>query len=67
MIADHLACPAADNAIVSFVYNFTNAYRKSDKGFHSAAVIFKEPGNINEALFDTLMPLQVFLKKFLSA
>ncbi|MEP6713532.1 MAG: guanitoxin biosynthesis heme-dependent pre-guanitoxin N-hydroxylase GntA [Ferruginibacter sp.] len=55
MTASHLACPADDKAILDFIYTFTQAYRKAGKGFHSAAIIFKEPGNINEIMFDTFM------------
>ena len=55
MIAHHLACPADDQEIIKFIYNFTNEYRQAEKGFHSAAIIFKEPANIDEKLFDALM------------
>ncbi len=67
MIAGHLSCPADDKAILSFIYDFTNAYRKADKGFHSAAIIFKEPGNINEALFDKLMWQRLQALRYLDA
>jgi len=55
MVATHLACPADDKAILYFIYKFTQAYRNAGKGFYSAAVIFKGPDDINEAMFDTLM------------
>jgi uncharacterized protein len=55
MLADHMACPAGDNTVLRFIYDFINAYRNAGKGFYSAAVIFKEPGNISEVLFDKLM------------
>ena len=55
MVAGHLACPSDDEAILNFIYDFTNEYRQAEKGFHSVAIIFKEPSNIDEKFFDTLM------------
>ena len=55
MVADHLACPKDDAAILNFIYTFTDNYRNSKEGFHSAAVIFKSPGNIPEEIFDGIM------------
>lgn len=54
-VADHMACPKYDKAILNFIYDFTQYYRNSGNGFYSAAVIFKEPGIINEELFDALL------------
>jgi FPC/CPF motif-containing protein YcgG len=54
-VADHMACPKDDQAILQFLYDFTDTYRKSDKRFHSAAILFKEPGDIDAALFETLL------------
>ena len=55
MVADHMACPNDDRRILDFIYDFTGMYRKSEKGFYSAAIIFKEPGSINEKMFDAFM------------
>ena len=54
-VADNIACPKDDKAILNFMYRFTNFYRKSGKGFYSAAVIFKQPEIINEEMFDALL------------
>ncbi|MES2849836.1 MAG: guanitoxin biosynthesis heme-dependent pre-guanitoxin N-hydroxylase GntA [Bacteroidota bacterium] len=40
-VADHMACPKDDRAILDFMYNFVDEYRNSEAFFHSAAVIFK--------------------------
>ncbi len=55
MVADHMACPKDDRQILDFIYAFTNMYRNSEKGFYSAAIIFKAPGNIDEKMFDMFM------------
>ena len=55
MVADHMACPKDDREILDFIYAFTNMYRNSEKGFYSAAIIFKGPENINEKMFDMFM------------
>ena len=54
-VADSIACPKDDKAILDFMYSFTDFYRKSGKGFYSAAVIFKHPKIINEEMFDALL------------
>jgi len=54
-VADHLACPKDDTAIVQFLYSFIDAYRKSDELYHSAAIIFKGPEMRNERMFDELL------------
>jgi FPC/CPF motif-containing protein YcgG len=55
MVADHFGCPKDDREILSFLYNFTEMYRKAGPGFYSAAVIFKQPGDITEEQFDMFM------------
>ena len=55
MVADHMACPKDDREILDFIYAFTDMYRNSEKGFHSAAIIFRGPENINEKMFDMFM------------
>ena len=54
-VADHMACPKDDRAILHFMYNFIDDFRKEMKGFHSAAVIFKAPVDIDEEQFDQLL------------
>ncbi len=54
-IADHLGCPKDDADILRFIYAFTENYRAATEGFHSAAIIFKGPGQLTEILFDRLM------------
>jgi len=55
MVAGHLACPLADNAILDFIYSFVEDYRKSSLPYHSAVVIFKHPLEIDEKVFDQFM------------
>ena len=55
MVASHMACPADDKTILQYLYSFVERYRASEESYHSAAVIFKEPVEINETLFDTLL------------
>ena len=54
-IAQHIACPADDENILAFLYDFTDTYRFAEKGFHSAVIIFEEPDNLSEDLFDNFM------------
>jgi FPC/CPF motif-containing protein YcgG len=54
LVVDHLACPKDDAEILQFIYKFVDAYRESDKLFHSAAVIFKGPESTTEAMFEEL-------------
>lgn len=55
LVADNIACPKDDKSILDFMYSFTHFYRKSGKGFYSAAVIFMQPEIVNEDLFDALL------------
>ena len=55
MVADHIACPKDDLAILQFLYDFVDDYRNSKEFFHSAAIIFKEPEFHNEEMFDRLL------------
>lgn len=54
-VADHLACPKDDTAILSFIYAFVDQYRKSRDLFHSVAIIFKDPREMAEDQFDQMM------------
>lgn len=54
-VADHIACPKDDRAILDFMYSFVDEYRNADSPFHSAIVIFKEPGKMDEELFGQML------------
>lgn len=55
-VADHMACPKDDRAILDFMYNFVDEYRSSEEFFHSAAVIFKGPGDMpSEDIFEAML------------
>jgi FPC/CPF motif-containing protein YcgG len=54
-VADHMACPKDDAAILDFLYNFIDNYRTGGNIFYSAAIIFKQPGIHSEEMFDQLM------------
>ena len=55
MVAGHMACPKDDSAILQFLYQFVDDYRKSDQIFHSAAIIFEQPVSLTENIFDELL------------
>lgn len=55
LVADHMACPKDDEDILKFLHDFVLEYRKSERLFHSAAVIFKGPEIIGEEMFEGLM------------
>lgn len=59
LIAGHMACPNDDHDILNFVYQFVDEYRGSETSFHSAAVIFKQPENISEEMFEKFMWLRL--------
>lgn len=54
-VADHMACPHNDLEILNFLHAFVDSYRDAKKIYHSAAVIFKAPVDINEESFDDLL------------
>lgn len=55
LVADHIACPKDDNAILQFLYAFIDDYRGSKEMYHSAAIIFKSTDIYNEQMFDEFM------------
>lgn len=55
MVADTMACPKDDKAILDFLYHFIDNYRTTTTNFHSAAIIFKNPKDCNEEEFDRLL------------
>jgi FPC/CPF motif-containing protein YcgG len=52
LVADHIACPKDDTAILRFLYDFIDEYRANEDLFHSAAIIFKGPLQIDETVFE---------------
>lgn len=54
-VADHMACPKDDKAILDFLYNFVDNYRNSKDLYHSATIIFRGPQELSEATFDALL------------
>lgn len=54
-VADSIACPKDDYAILQFLYSFIDDYRNSSELYHSAAVIFKGNEVYNEEVFDKMM------------
>lgn len=59
MVAGHMACPQQDKAIMHFMYDFVDDFRKQDSLYHSAAIIFKQPLELNEKMFDQLLWLRL--------
>ena len=55
MVAEHLACPKDDGAIVQFLYDFVDDYRRSENFYNSAVVLFKGPEECDEEMFDKLL------------
>lgn len=55
MVAEHMACPNDDRIILQFLYSFIEEYRSSKEFYHSAAVIFKNPGFITEEMFEQML------------
>lgn len=51
-VAEHMACPANDRAIVDFLYSFIKDYRQQESLYHSAAIIFRQPQAITEGQFE---------------
>jgi len=54
-VAGHLACPKDDQAILDFLCEFVENYRKSETQFHTACVIFPSTLGVNAATFETFM------------
>lgn len=50
-----MGCPAHDAAILQFLYQFVDEFKKPHSGYSSAAVIFEKPSNLTETLFEQLM------------
>lgn len=55
MVAEHMACPFSDKAILDFLYAFVDEYRQSGQLYHSAGIVFKQPLQLSEAMFEELL------------
>jgi len=55
LVARHMACPASDKDILTFLYDFVDRYREKGGHFHSAVVIFSGPTNMTEAVFEEFL------------
>ncbi len=55
LVVNHMACPFEDHFILQFLYSFIDGYRTAKNMYHSAAIIFKQPDELNEELFDQLL------------
>lgn len=53
--AGHMECPAHDETILKFLYEFIDLYRSSGEPFYSAAVIFSGPDTRTDQEFDNLV------------
>ena len=55
MVANTMASPKEDQAILQFLCHFIDNYRTTITNFHSAAIIFKNPKDCNDQEFDRLL------------
>jgi uncharacterized protein len=55
MVSQHMACPQEDEDILKFLYNFIEGFRASTKLYHSAVVIFNNPVQCEEKVFESLL------------
>jgi FPC/CPF motif-containing protein YcgG len=55
MVANHMACPNDDQNTLQFLYSFIDEYRSSSEFYHTAAIIFKEPGFVTEEMFEQML------------
>jgi len=55
MVGDNMASPKDDTGILNFLYGFVDKYRMEPTPFHSAAIIFRSPKEMDEENFDTIL------------
>ena len=55
LVVDHMACGHQDEHILRFLYDFVADFRKSTTDFHSAAIIFEGPAELDERNFEDLL------------
>lgn len=55
LVLDHFACPQDDREILRFLYEFIIRFREANGSLFTAVIIFKEPAEITEAVFDDLL------------
>jgi len=54
-VAEHMACPKDDREILRFIYEFVDEFRKTEGGYHSVAILFRDPVEITEDIFEKLI------------
>ena len=54
-VADHMACPKDDCKMLRFIYEFVDEFRKTEGGYHSVAILFRNPAEITEDIFEQLL------------
>ncbi len=59
MVAGHMACPQHDTAILHFLYEFVDDFRKQDSLYHSAVILFHQPSELDEKMFEQLLWLRL--------
>ena len=59
MVAGHMACPHDDNAILHFIYDFVDDFRKQDSLYHSAVILFQQPLQLDEKMFEQFLWLRL--------
>jgi uncharacterized protein len=55
LVVDDMDSAEEDDLIISFLYDFVDFYRRSNKPYHTAAIIFKGPEIHQEKTFDDLL------------
>ena len=55
MVAYHMGCPHQDGEVLQFIYDFVDQFRNSGSLYHSAAVLFRQPVDLNEEIFEKLL------------
>lgn len=55
LVADHMACGHQDEHILGFLYDFVTSFRTSTADFHSAAIIFEGPEDVDARSFEKLL------------
>lgn len=55
LVAGNMKHSSADQYILDFLYEFVDSYRQEGGSYHSAAIIFSEPQDMTEAIFEKLI------------
>ena len=54
-VAGHMACPKDDRDILQFIYEFVDECRITVGGYHSIAILFMDPVEITQDMFEQFM------------